>query len=90
MQLLELVISSVHSTSILSPIISVSACPAPLCCDYYFVGLRLTNDLFLHLYVLEELQRLVGYKVEWAIQAKAPGQDSVRGDTGGSGAVSRV
>lgn len=40
-QLLELVISSVCSTSILSPTTSVSACPVPLCCDFYFVGLWL-------------------------------------------------
>lgn len=90
-QLLELVISSVCSTYILSPTTSASACPAPLCCDFYFVELRLINDhLLLHLYVLKELQCLVGCKVEWTSQALALGQDSVKEDTGGSRAVSRV
>lgn len=67
-----------------------SAHSAPLHCDFYFVGFHLTNDLLLlHLYV-SELRCLVGYKVERTIQATVPRQDSVRGDTWDSSAVSRV
>lgn len=67
-QLQELLIISVHSTPMLSPSTSVSAYPPCLCCDFYFIGLRLINGLvLLHLYVPEELQCLVGCKVEWAV-----------------------
>lgn len=66
-ELQELLIS-VHSTPMSPTSTSLSACLPCLCCSSYFIGLFLVNGLvLLHVYVAEELQCLVGCRVEWAV-----------------------